>query len=141
VGTTGLSATARWLRRLHSAVGVAELACLGELWFSALARRRSRALTASIAVLAAEGVALVVARGCPIGILERWAGDDVALFDLWFGPRAAPYAIPAFSVLGLGGAALVMLRPPVQNRDPHVHRGGAHGTVRPAIHAVADAHR
>jgi len=97
---------------VHSAIGFAELACLGYVWWCGVRRRRDRVLDVALGVLAVEGVALAVARGCPLGVFQRRAGDDVAMFELWFGPRLAPYAIPFFTVAGLAGAALVGVRPP-----------------------------
>ena len=80
-------------------IGVGELVCLGYVSFSALARRRDVSLRASIAVLTGEGVALVVAKGCPLGVFKRQGvGDEVPMFEFWFGPRMAPFAIPAFTV-------------------------------------------
>jgi len=111
-----LSQGAHRLRLLHSAIGFGELACLGHLWFCALTRRRDPWLGVSISVLAAEGVALLVARGCPIGIFQRRAGDDVPMFELWFGRRLAPFAIPAFSFLGVLGAVLLVVRKPKSDR-------------------------
>jgi len=66
----------------------------------------------SIGVLTGEGVALLVARGCPLGIFQRRAGDDVPMFELWFGPRLAPFAIPTLTAVALAGGALVLARPP-----------------------------
>jgi hypothetical protein len=85
---------------LHNAIGAGELVCLGYVWFCALARRRDVWLRASIAVLTGEGVALVVAKGCPL-----------PMFELWFGPRVAPFAIPAFTAIALVGAGLLGLWP------------------------------
>jgi len=82
-----------------------------QVWFCALARRRDVWLRASIAVLTGEGVALVVAKGCPFGVFQRRAGDDVPMFELWFGPRVAPFAIPAFTAIALVGAGLLGLWP------------------------------
>jgi len=105
-----LSAKARRLRALHNAVGVADLGCLGYLWFCGITRRRNRWLSLAIAVLAGEGVALLVARECPVGAFQRQAGDDVRMFELWFGPRVAPFAIPAFAVIAVAGLGLVLVR-------------------------------
>ena len=106
-----LSCQARTLRVIHNAIGAGELVCLGYVWFCALARRRDVWLRASIAVLTGEGVALVVAKGCPFGVFQRRAGDDVPMFELWFGPRVAPFAIPAFTAIALVGAGLLGLWP------------------------------
>jgi hypothetical protein len=41
-------------------------------------------------------------------------GDDVHMFELWFGHRLAPCAIPALACAALAGVALVVARPPRQ---------------------------
>jgi hypothetical protein len=111
----GLSCQARALRVIHNAIGAGELVCLGYVWFCALSRRRDVWLRASIAVLIGEGAALVVAKGCPLGVFQRRAGDEVPMFELWFGPRVAAFAIPGFTAIALVGAALLGLRPAEQS--------------------------
>jgi hypothetical protein len=106
-----LTAAARALRGIHNAVGAGELACLGYLWFCVLTRRRDRWLQLSVAVLLGEGIALIAAKGCPLGIFQRRAGDDVPMFELWFGARLAPFAIPSFTAIALTGLLLVLVRP------------------------------
>jgi hypothetical protein len=59
-----------------------------------------------------EGVALLVAKGCPLGIFQRRAGDDVPMFELWFGPRLARFAIPGFTMITITGVALLIVRRP-----------------------------
>ena len=81
-----LGRSARALRRVHSAVGTGELCCLAYLWFCAATRRRDSRLRAAEAILAGEGIALLVAKQCPLGTLQHRAGDDVPMFELWFGP-------------------------------------------------------
>jgi hypothetical protein len=100
------------LRGLHNAIGVGELTCLGYIWVCALTRRRDRWLWLSVAVLLGEGVALVVAKGCPLGIFQRRAGDDIPMFELWFGRRLAPFAIPFFTLVSVAGLALLVVRRP-----------------------------
>lgn len=34
------------------------------------------------------------------------------MFELWFGPRLAPFAIPSFTVIALMGLLLVFMRTP-----------------------------
>jgi hypothetical protein len=109
---TVLSRRARLLRRLHSSIGVFELACLGYLWVCAVTRRRDAPLKIALGVLAGEGTALLLARGCPLGAYQRRAGDDAAMFELWFGPRIAPFAVPGFTMIAAAGVvALVKRRP------------------------------
>jgi hypothetical protein len=114
-----LSRQAQILRLLHTSIGLAELGCLGYLWFCAISRRRDRWLNLSAGVLAGEGVALLIAKGCPLGVFQRRAGDDVPMFELWFGPRLAPFAIPSFTVIALVGLLLVLRRPPKVPAAPH----------------------
>lgn len=111
------SASVRTLRIVHSAIGVCELACMGYLWFCVVTRRRDRWLKVVSSVLIGEGVALVVASGCPLGIVQRRAGDDVPMFELWFGPRIAPMAIPTFSVGTFTALMLLRARPPIDQTD------------------------
>jgi len=109
-GVPTLSREARMLRATHNAIGVCELACLGYLWLCVITRRRDVKLRLAVAVLVGEGIALILGRGCPLGIFQRRAGDDVPMFELWFGPRLAPYAVPTFTVIAAIGLALVLAR-------------------------------
>jgi hypothetical protein len=108
-----LGRPARRLRVLHTAVGLAEMLCLSYLWSCALRRRRTRLLRLSVGVLAAEGLALVTWDGCPLGALQRRAGDDVPMFELWFGTRLARFAVPTFGAVAVAGAAVALARPPM----------------------------
>ncbi len=130
-----LSRQARLLRRLHTVVGLGEVVCLAYLWTCGLTRRRDRWLGVSIGVLTTEGVALLVARGCPLGIIQRRAGDDVPMFELWFGPRLAPFAIPTLAAVAVAGGALVLARPP--GTPPLRDATGAPGVAihRPVVQA------
>lgn len=111
-----LSRRARALRVVHNGVGLGELACLGYLWVCAIGRRRDGWFEVSVSVLAGEGIALMVAKGCPLGIFQRRAGDDIPMFELWFGPRLAPFAIPTFALVAVGGLAVALARPPEKLR-------------------------
>jgi len=42
-----------------------------------------------------------------LGVFQRRAGDDVTMFQLWFGPRLAPFAIPWFTMIA--GVDLVLV--------------------------------
>ena len=107
-----LGRKARMFRAAHSTIGVGELACLCYVWFCAIVRRRDPWLRLAIGVLIGEGTALLLAKGCPLGVLQRRAGDDVPMFELWFGARVAPFAVPTFTLIAVGGLALVLGRPP-----------------------------
>jgi hypothetical protein len=109
---TSLNRKARVLRAVHNAIGIAELGCLVYLWFCGITRRRDRWLVLAALVLVGEGTALLIARECPFGPLQRRAGDDVAMFELWFGPRIAPFAVPTFTVMSVTGMLLVLVRRP-----------------------------
>ena len=102
----------RRLRVLHSAIGVCELGCLVYLWFCVVTHRRNRSLKIASCILSGEGVALVVANGCPLGIIQRRVGDDVSMFEYWFGPRRASMAIPTLTVSTFAGFVLLRIRPP-----------------------------
>jgi hypothetical protein len=107
-----LSRRVRAFRVVDNGVGLGELACIGYLWYCAIARRHDRWLGVSVSVLTGEGVALLVADGCPLGIFQRQAGDNVPMFELWFGPRLAPLAVPTFTLLAGGGLAVVLTQGP-----------------------------
>lgn len=109
---TELGASARMLRTVHSSIGMFELGCLAYLWFCAITRRRDRWFNLAVRVLFGEGVALLLARGCPLGFFQRRAGDDVPMFELWFGPQLARYAIPSFVALAVSGMVTALVRSP-----------------------------
>ncbi len=68
-----------------------------------------------MAVLCAEGIALVVGRGdCPFGPFQRELGDPVPMFELVLPPRAAKAAIPILTAVTLAGFLAVLLRPPAR---------------------------
>ena len=112
-GPPRLSRGALALRAGHAAIALVELSCLGYVWACALTGRRDRPLHAAIGVLGAEGVGLVVGRGaCPLGPLQRRAGDPVPLFELVLPPVWARRAVPILAgISGLGiGLALRPVR-------------------------------
>ena len=113
VSWADLPPRAKLFRIAHAAFGVINMAGLGYVWLAALARRRDRLLAASVALLSAEGTALVVGRGnCPFGPFQRSLGDPVPMFELVLPPRAAKAAIPVLTVVTLAGFAAVLLRRP-----------------------------
>ena len=71
---------------------------------------------ALVAVLAGEGLALVAWRGCPFGVFRRRAGDDVPMFELWFGRRLAALRGPD---LQRGGCGRRSSRPCPSSRSHH----------------------
>lgn len=104
---------ARAFRVAHAAFGLVNLIGLGYIWLSAVRRTRDPALGAAIALLSAEGVALVIGRGnCPFGPFQRSLGDPVPMFELVLPPKAAKAAVPILTGVTLAGfAALLMRRP------------------------------
>jgi hypothetical protein len=111
-----LSRRAKALRAAHAVLAVVELASLGYVWVCAATGRRDKRLGLAVALLAAEGAALVVGHGdCPLGPLqERW-GDPKPLFELVLPPRAAKVAVPVLSAVAVAGVVTVAARrtPPV----------------------------
>jgi hypothetical protein len=110
---TALPAKAKAFRLAHVLAGVVNMAALGYVYLSAVRRTRDPALAASVVVLSAEGLALVIGRGnCPFGPFQRSLGDPVPMFELFLPPRAAKAAIPVLTVVALAGITAVALRPP-----------------------------
>lgn len=110
---SGLGPAARAFRVMHVAWGVAGLTTLGYIWWCALVRRRDRYLTASVAFLLVEGVALIVGRGnCPFGPMQRKLGDPVPMFELVLPPAAAKAAVPILTGITAGGLLALAARPP-----------------------------
>ena len=98
---------------MHASWSVAQLACLGYIWASALTGRRSRRLWASVAFLCVEGAALIIGRGdCPVGPLQSEWGDPVPFFELVLPPRAAKAAVPVLAIVSVAGIAALALRRP-----------------------------
>ena len=108
-----LPVKAKAFRVAHVLAGVVNMTALGYVWLSALTRRRDVVLTASVGVLSAEGLALVIGRGnCPFGSFQRSLGDPVPMFELVLPPRAAKAAIPLLAVVTLAGFGAVAFRHP-----------------------------
>ena len=126
VGWQSLGIAARVFRLAHVGWGLVNLGALAYVWICAAVRRRDRPLAASVGLLAAEGVALLVGRGnCPFGPFQRRLGDPVPMFELVLSPRAAKAAIPVLTVVTLAGFAALVARGPLQVFDDEVHGRGA----------------
>ncbi|CAN5612241.1 hypothetical protein BH23CHL7_BH23CHL7_07480 [soil metagenome] len=111
VSWSKLPISAKLFRIAHVVWGVLNLAALAWIWRTALTGRRDRYVGWSMALLLAEGAALVVGRGnCPFGPLQSRLGDPVPMFELVLPPRAAKAAIPALTVVSLVGMAGALLR-------------------------------
>jgi hypothetical protein len=114
-GWRTLSRRAKAFRIAHVLAGVVNMSALGYIWLSAVQRRRDPKLLASVGVLSAEGLALVIGRGnCPFGPFQRSLGDPVPMFELFLQPRAAKAAIPVLTVVALAGFLAVFIRRPRQ---------------------------
>jgi hypothetical protein len=108
-----LDPAARAFRLAHGTIALIELGCLGYVWMCALTRRRDRLLAASLAVLLAQGVGLVIGRGnCPLGPLQLRLGDPAPLFELVLPPRAAKAAIPTLAAVTVAGLLVLVWRRP-----------------------------
>jgi hypothetical protein len=108
-----LDGQARAFRVAHAAFAVVQLCSLGYIWLCAGLRRRDRALGASVAALAVEGIALVIGRGdCPMGGFQQRLGDPVPMFEWVLPPRAARMAIPALAIVSVAGLISVAARRP-----------------------------
>lgn len=107
---------ARLFRLAHFGWGAFNLAGLAWIWACAARRRRDKVAYASVALLSAEGVALVIGRGdCPFGPFQARLGDPVPMFELVLPPRAAKAAIPLLTFVSLAGIAALALRPPARS--------------------------
>jgi hypothetical protein len=114
-----LTGAALALRTVHVAVAAVELAALGELWLCALTNRRGKALWVAGAVLALEGVGLVVGRGdCPLGPLQERVGDPVPLFELVLPLRAAKAAVPVLASATFLGIGVLLVRSRTRRDEP-----------------------
>jgi hypothetical protein len=112
-GWSELPLGARLFRLAHGVWGAFNLAGLAYVYRSALRRERDVYLAASMALLGAEGVALILGRGdCPFGSFQARLGDPVPMFEWVLPPRAAKAAIPILTGISLAGFAAVALRPP-----------------------------
>lgn len=106
-----LGTGARLFRVAHGVWGAFNLAALAYIWRAAVVRRRDRVANASLALLAAEGAALVVGRGnCPCGPFQARLGDPVPMFEWFLPPRAAKAAIPVLSGISAAGIAALLIR-------------------------------
>ncbi|MCJ7710615.1 MAG: hypothetical protein MUQ32_07245 [Chloroflexi bacterium] len=113
VSWAALGWRARAWRVLHAVWSVTQLWCLGDIWVSALKRRRSPLLWAGVAFLGVEGAALIVGHGdCPVGPLQAEWGDPVPFFELVLPPRAAKAAVPLLAAVSIAGIAALVLRRP-----------------------------
>jgi hypothetical protein len=101
------------MRVVHEGIAVVELGALAYVWVCAVTRRRDKLLRTCVTILAAEGAGLALGRGkCPLGPVQRRLGDQVPLFVMWFGPRAAGRAVPVLVGLSVAGFVALPLRPP-----------------------------
>jgi hypothetical protein len=100
-------------RAAHALIAAGFLAAIGQVWWSALTRRRGPLLRPALAALAAEGAVVACNHGdCPLGPLGDRIGDPVPLFELVLPPRAARFAVPALGGVTLAGVYLLAKRPP-----------------------------
>jgi hypothetical protein len=110
---SSLGGRAKAWRIFHASWSVAQLLGLALIWRSAIGRRRSLRLWASVAFLLAEGAALIIGRGnCPMGPRQAEWGDPIPFFELVLPKRAAKAAVPILAVVSVAGIAALVLRRP-----------------------------
>ena len=111
VGWAELGPGARIFRIAHGVWGALNLLGLAYVYRAALVRRRDRWSDASVALLLAEGGALVIGRGdCPFGPFQSGLGDPVPMFEWVLPPRAAKAAIPVLAAISLAGIVALVIR-------------------------------
>jgi hypothetical protein len=97
----------------HAGWSVAQLACLAQIWRAVAGRRRSPAVWGSVALLGAEGAALVIGRGsCPMGSMQARWGDPVPFFELVLPARAAKAAVPVLFIVAAAALSGLAVQPP-----------------------------
>jgi hypothetical protein len=112
-GWATLGTRARAWRAVHAIWSIGQLTGLGYIWGCALTGRRNARLWSFVALLLAEGAALLVGRGnCPMGGLQARWGDPVPFFELVLPPRAAKAAVPVLAIVSIAGLAALVLRRP-----------------------------
>lgn len=108
-----IGARAKAWRLAHAAWSITQLAGLGYIWRCAITRRRPVRVWAFVALLLAEGAALVAGRGnCPMGRRQAEWGDPVPFFELVLPPRAAKAAVPILAAVSLAAIAALVVRGP-----------------------------
>lgn len=112
-GGPPLSRPAFWFRVVHTAITGGFLAAIGLVWWSALTRRRGPLLRPTVLALLAEAAVVTVNRGhCPLGSIQRSAGDPMPLFELVLSPRNAHRAVPVLGAVTAVGLVLLGARRP-----------------------------
>lgn len=140
VGWRELPLGAMLFRITHAVWGAFNLAGLAWIWLAAIRRRRDRYVYGSMALLLAEGAALVVGRGdCPFGPFQARLGDPVPMFELVLPPRAAKAAVPILTVVSLAAMGLLFLRPPEGQRGHE--KAGARGWTPASRRDIQDEFR
>lgn len=100
------------LRGIHALVIVYLTACLGYLYYAAATGHIGHLVTLAIISLAVEGLLVFgLNKGdCPLNHVQRKVGDDKPFFEFFLPPTLAKLAIPAFAILSLLAAALLLVR-------------------------------
>jgi hypothetical protein len=113
-GWSELATGARVYRLVHVALASLELSCLAYVWTCAFTRRRDRWLHTAIAILAIQGIGMVIGRGdCPLGPVQQRLGDPTPLFELVLPPKAAKVVFPILGAVTLGGLVALVVRQPL----------------------------
>lgn len=99
------------IRTVHGLLSAFFLACIGYVYYAAIADTKSPLVFAAAAALVLEGAIVVLNRGnCPLGAMHTRYGDDKAFFELLLPPRAAKLAVPILGLVAAFGILVAIAR-------------------------------
>ena len=98
-------------RSMHAFFAVFFISCLGYIYYAALTRVHGRLLLWAMAVLAGEGLAVLLNRGeCPLTGIQHRLGDEKGFFNLFLPDALARRMVPVWVTAALVGYLLVWVR-------------------------------
>jgi hypothetical protein len=96
------------IRAIHGLLSAFFLACIGFVYYAAIADVDSPIAYAAAGALILEGVVVALNGGdCPLGGIHRRYGDEKAFFELLLPARAAKLAVPVLGTVTAAGIILV----------------------------------
>jgi hypothetical protein len=98
------------IRTIHGLLSAFFLACIGFVYYGAIADVDSPLVYAAAGALILEGVVVSLNGGdCPLGGIHRRYGDEKAFFELLLPAGAAKLAVPVLGAVTALGIALVVV--------------------------------